>query len=279
MKTGIQKVSVYDPATGTVVQINNVNPEANFEDALFEVEDGKGRILFGGRDPSFEFMSLDLAGFSQLETWMEDETPVRLVTLGVEQHILWYESSLMTVRKNYGAQVGDRNGFTVKIQSSGGTPNILMGTNLLKMYFDWVDDVAPSNQADNYDTVGSISADAFTAFVQTLTTIGVQTVAFQTDEYLIYPIANAKMQLSVRVDTLTNGTALVVLAEIENYASGFLADESALLSVGFKEFETPSNTYKMRLNILSGETDDNLDADLAYPFLGVQYGKHKDINY
>ena len=277
MKAGIQKVSVYDPATGDVVQINNVNPDAEFADGVFEVEDGKGRILFGGKDPVFEFMSFDLAGFAQLETWMEDETPVRLVTLGIEQHILWYESSLITVRKNYGAQVAGRNGYTVKIQSKGGTPNILMGTNILNMVNGWLD-FDTDNEADNYEVSGSISADDFSANVQTLVTSGSQTgVAFRTDTFIIYPIANAKMQISSRVDTLTNGSVLIIEAEIQNFASGSLADESALLSVNFKLFTTPASTYKIRCNVLKGNTDGSLNALLAHPFLGVQYGVHKDL--
>lgn len=278
MKTGIQKVSVYDPATGIVVQMNNINPDANFEDANFEVENGIGQLLFSGKDPTLEFMSYDLAGFTQLETWMEDETPVQLVTLGVEQHILWYESSKITVKKEYGSQVSGRNGFRVKIQSRGGTPNILMGTNLLQMFFGWQDAVAPNNQADNYDIVGSMTASSFNNGVQTLNTSGAQTgLKFRSNAFIIYPIANAKMQISTRVDILTNGAALLILAEIQTYSIGSLADESALLSIGLKEFITPASTYKIRANILQGDSSGSLTADIAYPFLGIQYGVHKDI--
>lgn len=280
MKTGMRKAAIYDPATGTVVQINNLSPDGEFQKGSFEAENSAGGKLYGGPDSNIEIMSFEMGGFAQLQTWMNDETLLNLVVFGIEEHILWYEPTPIVVKKNYGMAVGSRNGFTITMESAAGENNILQGSNLLQTFFDWKDAVAPTNQADNYDIVGSMTASLFSSFVQTLITSGAQTnIRFLTNASLIFPIANAKMQLSVRVDTLVNGASLVILVDPLNYASATLGTQSALLSVGFIEFTTPANTYKLECNILRGDSDGSLDCDLAYPYLGVQLGAHKVILY
>ena len=56
MFTGIQKISVYDPATGTTVQFNNIAPEGEFQDGKFGDEDSQGRMLYAGDDAAFELL-------------------------------------------------------------------------------------------------------------------------------------------------------------------------------------------------------------------------------
>lgn len=280
MFTGIQKISVYDPATGTTVQLNNVAPEGEFSDGKFADESSSGQMLYAGDDASFEFMTLgEESGLSQIETWMENETEVRLVALGLDQHILWYENSFVHLAKGFDAAVGKRNRHTIRISKKGISNNIFVGNNLLAMYYDWLDS-QPDNIADGYEVVGSMTASTFSSFVQRLTTTGAQTgLKFRPTADLIFPIVGANLQLSVRVDTLTNGAALEILAELKNFAGGSLADESDLLSTGFVEFTTPASMYGVRVNPLDGDSSDSLLADIAYPFLGVQYGEHKDFSY
>lgn len=279
MFTGIQKIAVYDPATGTVVQFNQISPEGEFSDGKFSDETSIGQMLYAGDDASFEFMVMEETGLSQIKTWMEDETPVRLVSLGLEQHVLWREDSFVILKKGFDPAVGKRNRHTIRIVKKGVSNNIVVGTNLLQMAYGWVD-ANTNNIADNYEIVGSMTATSFTAGVQRLQTVGAQTgLKFRQTSTLIFPIVGANLQFSARVDTLTNGSTLRILAELQNFASGSLANESALLSVGLKNFTTPASMYKMRLNVLEGDSSGSLNALLAYPYLGVQFGAHRDLTY
>lgn len=280
MFTGIQKISVYDPATGTVVQFNHISPEGEFQDGKFADESSSGQMLYAGDDAAFEFMTMgEETGLSQIKSWMENETPVRLVALGLEQHVLWYEDSFVHLKKGFDPAVGKRNRHTIRIVKKGISNNIKIGTNLMAMAYGWAD-ANTNNLADNYSIVGSLNATSFTAGVQRLQTIGVETgLVFGPTADLIFPIVGAKLQFSVRVDTLTNGAALTILARLLNFASGTLASESALLSVGLKNFTTPANFYKATLQVLSGSSGGALNALLAYPFLGIQFGTHKVYTY
>lgn len=280
MFTGIQKISVYDPATGIVVQFNNIAPEGEFQDGKFVDENAAGQMLYAGDDAAFEFMTMgEESGLDQIKDWMDNETPVRLVAYGLEQHLLWYEDSFVHIRKGFDPAVGKRNRHTIRIVKKGLSNNITVGTNLLAMVNGWAD-VNTDNLADNYEIVGAMVPASFTGGVQRLTTAGVQSgLRFRAANLLIFPVAGAKLQLSVRVDTLTNGESLTILAELLNYASVALANESALLSAGVKSFTTPANFYKVRLNLLNGDVSGALNALLAYPYLGVQFGSHRDFTY
>ena len=281
MFTGIQKVSVYDPATGTVVQFDNIAPETEFSNEKFGDENAAGRLLYAGDNDSFEFMTMgEESGLAQIKTWMEDETPVRLVAYGLEQHLLWYEDSFIHLKKGFDPVVGKRNRHSIKIVKKGISNNILIGTNLLAMVFGWAD-VADNGLADNYELVGDLVGDDFTVGkVQELSTVILETgLKFRPNADLVFPVVGANLQHSVRVDALVNGAALTIRAELMNFAGGSLVNETALLSVGLKNFTTPANTYKIWLNPLYGDGSAALTADIAHPYLGVQKGAHVDIEY
>jgi len=100
MISGIQKLSIYDPATGTTVQLNHISTGSTFKikDVLTE-EDGKGGTVYAGDDSEAKIVSFDTAGFSQLETWMNNGTPINFVAYGLEDNILWYENTTMDVNE------------------------------------------------------------------------------------------------------------------------------------------------------------------------------------
>ena len=132
MTSGIKKAAVYDPATGTVVQLNNIVPEGEFKiREPLEVEDAKGGTVYAGDDSAISLTAFDLSGFAQLETWMNNETPVRMAIEGVEDHILWEESVPLAVKKNYGSAPGQVNSLSVTLKKKGGTHAIYSLKNLL----------------------------------------------------------------------------------------------------------------------------------------------------
>jgi hypothetical protein len=140
MISGVQKISIYNPATGTVVQLNNVVPEG---DALIAAplsyKDIDGKLKYDGDKSYLSFGAYDDGGFAQLETWMKAKTPVRIVTAGFEENILWYESAPLLVKKKYGYSIGNKNYFSIEIAKEGGTHNIKSVANLMLAFALWYD--------------------------------------------------------------------------------------------------------------------------------------------
>jgi len=279
-KSGIKKVAIYDPATGTVVQINNLSPDGSIEMPSYNSENAAGNLLYAGNEWNFEFVSNELAGFSQLETWMKNETPVRLVVLGIEEHILWYESSEIYVKKQYGSVVGNRNSYLVGIRFAGYTDNIKTGMNLLHIINGWVD-ANTDEVADNYTLIGgNFDTKDFdpVTFVQNLGTSSAQIGAEFKSGEIIFPIAGAELQLSFNKVSLANEGS-VKLAVDQYLYGGFDSTNNVGISTALLNFTTIDSFYKLVALLIDGSTSNGFDVEMKYPYLGVRLGEHKDITY
>lgn len=278
MKTGIQKVSIYDPATGTVVQCNNVSTDAEFNKSGFETENSKGQMLYSGDESSFEFTSFDENIFTQLEAWMKAETDLNMVVLGVDENILWYEPSKITVNKIYLPAVGNRNGYRIKISKKGGLHNIYTGANMLYLLNGWADaDI--NGIADNYTKAG-VSTTTFVAPYQQITASAGATGLLFTAPDFIFPIAGAKLQLSTNIILFSGeSSGLNITAVLKSFAGATLQSESIIITTGLIEFVTPANFYKATINLLNGIAVDPLTYRFQYPYLGIPRGAHIDLLY
>jgi len=278
-KTGIKKVSIFDPVTGTVVQINNLAPEGEIAMPAFNHENAAGQMLYAGNEFNFEFVSYELGAFAQLETWMKNETQVELVALGIEENILWYEPAEIKVKKQYGAAVGGRNGYVVSIRFAGTTDLIKTGMNLLHILNGWVD-VDVNEVADNYTAQGAAldtkDFDDATG-VQNLGSTAGGVVSFYAP-MLIFPIAGADLQLSFDKISLTTPGALTL--EIDQYLfGGFDSVDNTPLTNAILEFTTVTDFYKMLAKVFDGTASAGFDIECKYPYLGVPLGEHKNILY
>lgn len=280
MKTGVKKISIYDPATGTVVQLNQILAEGNIQLSRLENELGSGNMAYAGDESVYEFTAIGDgidAAFTQLETWMKADTAVRMATYGVEACILWYEDSKVSVTKTVFHQVGQRNGIKVKISAKGGEHSIFTGKNILYAYLKWIDD-NEDEIADGY-AESQTDVTSFDNSVQTIVALGSSSPVFKAASDLIYPIAGAKLELGVNLvgsEGLTAG--IDISAVCRNFAGNALQTSADDLVDGFVQFTTPSATYKISLNIITGTVgDDPLTVDLKYPYLGVQLGGYQQV--
>ncbi len=191
---GIRKIAVYDPVLGTTVQLNNIGVEGDFKSEPMSVETAKGTKSYAGDNFSYNFVSYDESGYDQLKSWMDNQTPVNCVALGIDTHLLWAEDTLITVDMDYKFKVGELNGFSVKLEKKGGELNIFSGVNILKARYGFKDSNA-DGIADGY----SIDAqDAIKSFWGNLQVIeGVETLTVEVYTSVIFPIAGAKLRLHV----------------------------------------------------------------------------------
>lgn len=282
MKTGIQKVSVYDPLTGTVVQCNIVSPEGEFSKAPFEIELGNGNMVYGGDDSSFEFTCYELTGYNQLKAWMENETKVNMVVLGMEEHILWYEPATVSVAKVYGPAVGGRNGLRIRIYSKGGTQNILVGSNILYLLFNWQDlddSEAPDGIADGYEKTVNVTA-LFGDEEQSVSAAAeAANIAFNSG-YIIFPIAGAHLQFAHKINNIENEDGLLIGVTQFDFASGVEQADNEDINDALVNITTVAGCYKLKCYCVRGTVgNDPFSMDFEFPYLGVQYSEYKKITF
>ncbi len=82
--------TLYDPATGDRVQINDIDHNISglgFEEILNEVSSSKSQ---SGWDVMFNIGSTDTTGVAQIEQWVEHKTPLNAVVAG-DKNVQWYE--------------------------------------------------------------------------------------------------------------------------------------------------------------------------------------------
>jgi len=270
--SGLRKVSVYDPVTGTTVQMNKVGPDGTFEKVPQGQENGKGSMVYAGDESVIEFPSFDDAGFSQLETWMKDKTPVRLVTNGVEEHVLWYEDSLVSVKKNIGFKTGGRNSFMVKLTKKGGEHSIYAGANLLFAINGWIDSNS-DGKADGY---------AFQDSPACTFTNNQQRMEFNSGNLfcqssLVYPLSGAKLTLGTNIIDSSQGVAIKLQY---NDFSAVLISADYGDSPAVKTVTSPSGTYSIQVHvarIMSPITNDYVL--FGNPMLTAYRTTYKDIKY
>jgi hypothetical protein len=274
--SGLKIVSVYDPATGTVVQLNKIAPDGEFKKEALYSETTKDGLLYAGDDSSFEFLAFDDTGFDQLETWMKTLTPVRLVTYGVEDNILWYEDATITVKRSFGFKVGQRNGFTVKISKSGGEHAIYIGANIFAAYPGWKD-TNLDNVVDGYSNSGSAArtpyfGDGKQRFL--LTTTG----SLYFSKNLIYPIAGAELSYFINKGSNDTGGYRYQIT-FESFANAVLSDNYFTDNI-VQNIKTSVNSWKITCyfatveNLASGNC-----VDQYIPYLGSRRKALEVINY
>lgn len=249
--SGIKKAAIYDNATKTVVQLNNIATDAVYNDENSEVELAGGTMKFAGIDKSLELKSYDDDGFTQLDTWMKNQTPVRVVCYGTEENIIWHEDALITVKKDYQFQVGSLNGFTVKIAFKGISTAVKTVSNLVLAQSLFVDanldgEVDCLSFPKGYDYIPTFSADK-----QTLESGGAENVVIENK--IDFPIAGANIASSFESDLNENTINSVLLLALDK-DDNILSQVS--LVAGLATLTTPSNTYyiKYQIDITFGTT-------------------------
>jgi len=238
--SGIKKAAVYDPATKTVVRLDKLLTDGGFTPGILTTEDSVGNQRFSGIDCSFDCRAADATGYAQLETWMKNRTPVKLVVLGIEENLLWYEPAVITVKNNYDVAVGKLNGFTISIKYKGGSNLIKTINNLVLANSLWQD-----ANADGKVDAFTFQAGTYTASYandeQVLTAVGVENK--QIYALIEFPIAGADITSSF-VSSLNQNTLNSVVLQALDKDSNVLASTS--LAAGPDNLITPASTYYLK---------------------------------
>lgn len=130
--SGWKSLSVYDPATGTTVQLNRLALESTaWTEENITNETTQSRV-FGGRRYSLVLGFFDSDGYAQLRTWQENFTPVRMVANSHGQNLQWYEDTTITVTKSIKADKrSGLNLYLLEAEFIGEDPEIYTNQNLL----------------------------------------------------------------------------------------------------------------------------------------------------
>lgn len=280
MITGVKAISVFDPATGTTVQLNNIVPEADVKiKRPIEILDVDNEIYYDGDDSFLKFASFSLDGYDQLETWMKNNTQVQLVVVGVDYNLLWYESAKISVYKKYGFKTGNRNIFIVRISKSRGTHNIYALTNLLRSNGKW-EDANLDEQADmlSFDNrIGTIFE-----FSETSSPVYQQVNAGLFGEAItssiIFPFSDITIYGKCNAFSFGGGGGYEFNFKIQaiDYAGIFLGESSIINSNSVLNLLLPANTYRIKWIF---EIDISGNERFYLPYLGMQRGNYSNINF
>ena len=272
MFSGTKIVSIYAPATGTVVQLNKLDSGGTFEKPPTVVPAADGSGYYAGEEAKFECMALDNTGYDQLETWMKAETPVRMVTYGLDDHILWNEDTTVIVSKKYNFAVGNRNGFMVTLAKKGGSLNIGSGKNLINI-FNWKD-VDADNWADGWTENFSTPGFSLATLVQSFVGNGSSLSHYL---QLIYPIAGVNLFFAPNNYAYT-GSYNSALEQLNFAASQLQIDTFSMLNT--QTALTASGIYKLNIKLLSSATVPNAESiSFKMPFLGAPTTNYASINF
>ncbi|MFZ3035510.1 MAG: hypothetical protein WA138_16050 [Parvibaculum sp.] len=275
MISGVQKISIYDPATGIVVQLNNVVPdgEALIASPLY-YKDIDGKLKYDGDKSYLSFGAYDDGGFAQLASWMKAKTPVRVVTAGFEENLLWYESAPILVKKDYSYAVGNKNYFSVEIAKEGGTHNIKSVANLILGPGLWYD-ANTNGIADSLIKTGTYTTSFNnSSFIQTLTFISGQTGSMSCK--IEFPISGINIHHKFVEGAGSNLALYVPRLHFMNYASGIISSINAAET----DAVSPSSTYyfiqEIDVPIAPATTESLL---YGIPYLGQKRNSYTNIKY
>ena len=276
MFTGVQKVSIYDPATGTTVQLNKIAPDADVKiKAPIELLDVNHNLYYDGDESYIEFASFDIEKFYQLETWMIAHTPVRLVAAGLDYNIFWEESVNLTVRKTYGFQIGNRNMMIIKMQKERGTHSIYAVTNFVRKLGRFVDANA-NEKADNlsFAGIGTYAFDDATAYQQITGGIGGDTAS---TGLIVFPVSGLTLYAKMNLRA-TGGPAMEwdFYLQALDYSGSILGTSTVSDSDDVLSLLLPANTYRVRITIA---VDGTYVVRFFIPYLGMQRGNYLDVNF
>lgn len=263
--SGIQKISIYDPVTGTTVQINNIGTDGEFKNEPMNVETAGGSKIFSGDNYSYSFECYDLTGYEQLKTWMTSKTPVNFVAFGVDTHILWQENTLITVEPKYKLKVGELNGFSVSLEKKGGVLKVFSGVNILQAVNGWKDDDL-DDMADGYTFSYSGGVVPSFSVAKQILEVG-NGIEIEVYKGIIFPISGIKLRLAVHsVDSPFTWSVSVTCRSFNNsnLLQGYANVNNNL------DFTTPNGTYKIELKIISDFMTPSSDIiDFRPPYLGI----------
>lgn len=218
---GIRAIAVYDPSTGTTVQISKpIGNSFEFSQSRYDTGD---RHPTGGMPDQADvsecrFQFIDSGGTlaSQLYAWMTARTRVSLVAIGNTTNVQWYETDHINITRmpltGMAQGRGDRYMFEM-VREGHGKHAIYQQTNLLghiagRNAGAWV--YTGSNDiADGYTSTGAGTASWFSATSTQIITHSAAGHGIYADVVLPIQMAGVTLSLSCEMTTLHGETGEV----------------------------------------------------------------------
>ena len=276
MLSGIRKISIFDPATGITVQVNQVVPEGELMIAKpLSLEDSDGEYFYDGDESYFEFGIYDNSNaYDQLKKWMDAGTPIQIVATGLEQNLLWYESVPLLIERKFIMKAGNRNFYICRVAKKRGTHSINVYSNLVRNGGIWEDDDA-DEKADllTYSGIGIYTFNDIDLYQSIFPTAPSNTAH---TGYIIFPLAGISLYAKLNQKLQSPIQSWTLYIQAFNFASGLLGQVSVADADYIISLLLPTTTYKVRL-IMAIDTGDNVKFFL--PYLGLQRDNYLDINY
>lgn len=244
--SGLRQFAVIDPATDTAVVLTRLTSDSTYEPANIQTESTDGAV-YGGRDYNIDigFYDADSAKLAQLKTWMENDTPVQCVALGIKAVLHWFEPT--TISTNSMLNPNARDGASssrIVLTTQNPLSDIKQGINFLKAAI-WRDSFGSYTPPRTIVSAGdppsaSVYGQAIEVTAQTVT------VEFP------FPFEGATVFGGMDADAAITATI------IAKNAAGSTLSSQALSGAGREvgSLTLPANTYSVAFQFVSATADE-----------------------
>lgn len=228
--------SLYDPATGTVVQINRIHQDSEFSFGGSDEEDAAGNGVFNGEEATVDlhFYDNDAAKITQLRTWQEAETPVRLMAVGSKSSIIWDHAVSITLQEPKSFSPLTRSTFMIHMVARGVNLPIWKGENLAYGFVvvqgfetGW-QDANNDDLPDGYSVAGTFGTYSFINEIFDTGNVSSGSPGLEINRP--FPVSGVTLTSSGNVQKQHNDAISVSLIQQLNYASSILDTENIAYS-------------------------------------------------
>lgn len=238
--SALEAAAVYDPATGTTVQVNLISPDETEITRPPISNNTSTGVTFGGFNFSGVIGFFEGDGLAQLGEWQDDglgkATRVNLAAAGEGEFILMNEPEKLTVERGVGVDARDgANVNILTIQNVGYNPDVYQQVNLVEAgagAFDLFNDSAALTYSFLFPVEGvTISAGADYANYSTDDTITITFLDFagstlSSDTTTVD--GNGRFQVSAQAPANTYKVS-IEFASSGNFSGGDVTDRAIRL--------------------------------------------------
>lgn len=271
--------SFYNPADGTVVQVNRVHQDSDFTMTGADEEDAAGNGVFGGEDASLELMFYDddAAAIAQLKTWQDEGTPVRFCLAGQRTNIVWDEDSTIRIQQTKTMTPLQRKTTTVTMSAKAARLKIWQGVNLAHGFVilqgfntGWAD--SDGNEAPDGFVIPNVGTYDSIDFAADVYTIGHNSDGnFFLQHNRPFPISGVNLTISIealRLHSDADHRFAVRQADYANSTVDTLLHNITTVGRDSANLSTLPGVYTLRIYYLELFSSSSLDtAQVQFPAL------------
>jgi len=266
MISGLTKISIYNPLTGDVVQIETLDRKGDFEQAPQTSRDIDYQNVYNYDRYSFDCTAYDDESYDILLDWMRNAVKVCFVAVGREENVIWHEPTRIKVSKKVTVAAGN-SAYSITFETEGKNLKIFSGYNILYKVSGWQDSNA-DGKADNYTINSTFSVAAtFTVDVQDITNPNAPNIDVTMFSRLALPVGGHTFTLGV--DVWVSSPAYEVQLIFRSFNLSVL--QTSTSNNGIVTCKSPYGTYYVDVVILQTTLPQNGRASVDLPRLAVNF--------